>query len=60
MKTTEEKMFIGEQIANAFNLKLNKKTNFYQTGYGQKSAIGIFEMFKTIAEKIQNGEEKTI
>ncbi len=59
-RTDEQKIIVGERIATVFNLKFDRKSGFYKTGYGNKSALGVFNMFETIAEKLLQGDEKRI
>lgn len=55
--SSEQKAIFGEKFADIFGVKWDKKTGYYKTSWGNKSAIGIYEMFCRISESIQNGWE---
>ena len=59
MKTynSEEKAILGMKFADIFGVKFDKKTGYYKTSWGNKSAIGVYNMFCQISTAIQNGQE---
>ncbi len=50
----EEQAQIGKEIANILCLCKDRKGR-YKTAWGNKTEIGIYNMIKTLAEKIQEG-----
>jgi hypothetical protein len=60
MKTyaIEEQDAIGKRIATIFKLKRDKEhKDRYQTEWGSKTAVGIFNTFLRLAEDIKAGND---
>ena len=57
--TIEEQNEIGQKIAAILMLKKNRQTKRYQTTWGDRTAIGIFNTVLRLAEMINNNEEIT-
>lgn len=53
--TDTEKRIIGENIANAFCMQRTKK-GLYKTSWGNKTEIGIYEMFLILFNNFLKGE----
>ena len=53
--TKEQKQAIGHRIAEILFLQPSCYQTEYQTEYGNKSAIGIFETIRSFAEMIRDG-----
>lgn len=55
--TIEEQAQKGAEIAAILGIKKTRKTGRYQTSWGDKTAIGLFNTVLAIAEKINEGRE---
>jgi len=54
--TTEDQDKIGSTIGNLFGMGRTKDGK-YATGWGDKTAIGLFNMIVVLGQKIRDGEE---
>ena len=55
-KSISEQDRIGKEIAEVFGLKKNKHGQ-YITGYGNKTATGVFNMVLVLNEKIKQNRD---
>lgn len=56
--STPEKEVIGEELAQILMLRVCGKANnktIYQTAWGEKSAIGVFEVVRRMGNSIERG-----
>ncbi len=60
MKTysIEEQAQTGAQIAHILGMKKNRQTGRYQTTWGDKTAVGLFNTILRIAEDVNGGTFK--